>query len=94
MDIDKIKAVIVTNVYHITADKKIALHNHVHHDELFYCLKGEGIGILENEETELTAGDVFVIPGGAMHALRTNGHFVVSSFLVPVITEKNLKVGE
>jgi mannose-6-phosphate isomerase-like protein (cupin superfamily) len=87
MDIDKIKAGIVTNVYHITADKKIALHNHVRHDELFYCLKGDGFGVLNNEETEITEGDVIVVPSGVMHSLRTNGHLIVSSFLVPALTE-------
>ncbi len=88
LDIDKIKASIVTSVYHVTPDKKIALHNHLHHDELFYCLKGEGIGILENEETEISEGEVFVVPAGTMHTLRTNGHFWVSSFLIPAITDK------
>lgn len=88
MDLDKIKANIVTSVYHVTSDKKIALHNHLHHDELFYCLKGEGFGILENEETEISEGDVFVVPNGVMHALRTNGNFWVSSFLIPTLTEK------
>ncbi len=88
MDIDKIKANIVTSVYHITHDKKISLHNHIHHNELFYCLKGEGFGILEDEETEISEGDVFVVPNGVMHALRTKGQLWVSSFLIPASNNK------
>ena len=88
MDLDKIKANIVTSVYHITPDKKIALHNHMHHNELFYCLKGEGIGLLENEETEISEGDIFVVPNGVMHSLRTSGFLLVSSFLIPARIDK------
>ncbi len=52
MDIDQIKKSIVTNVYFIPAGKKVALHKHVNHDEIFYCIKGHGFGLLENGEIE------------------------------------------
>ena len=88
MDLQEIKSNIVTNVYHIQSDKKIALHKHTNHNELFYCMKGEGFGVLENEEINLTVGSVFSVPAGVMHALRTNSDLWVSSFLVPVIVEE------
>jgi quercetin dioxygenase-like cupin family protein len=88
MDTEAIKAKIVTNVYHIKSDKKVALHKHINHNELFYCMKGEGFGILENEELELTEGKVFIVPAGVMHALRTDTHLWVSSFLIPVLSEE------
>jgi oxalate decarboxylase/phosphoglucose isomerase-like protein (cupin superfamily) len=55
MDIEAIKQAIVVNVYHISASEKIPLHKHPKNDEVFYCLKGSGHGILEDGEEELTA---------------------------------------
>ena len=85
MDLEAIKNKIVTNVYHLKSDKKVALHNHVNHNELFYCLKGEGFGVLENEEIRLTEGKVFIVQAGTMHALRTDSNLLVASFLMPVV---------
>jgi quercetin dioxygenase-like cupin family protein len=87
MDLEKVKSKIITNVYHIKSDKKVALHSHKNHNELFYCMKGEGFGVLENEEIELTNGKVFIVPSGTMHALRTNSNLWVSSFLIPDLSE-------
>lgn len=85
MDLEEIKSAIKTNVYHITADKKVALHQHPKHDELFYCIKGTGYGVLEKNEVELKVGDVFNVPAGTLHALRTDENLWVGSFLIPVI---------
>lgn len=88
MDLEAIKTNIVTNVYHIKSDKKVALHKHVNHNELFYCIKGEGFGVLENEVIELSEGRVFIVPANSMHALRTETDLWVSSFLIPVLIEE------
>jgi quercetin dioxygenase-like cupin family protein len=85
MDLQSIKSNIVTNVYHISSDKVVALHSHARHDELFYCLQGEGFGVLENSEIKLAHGKVFTVPAGTMHALRTDSNLLVSSFLIPVL---------
>lgn len=87
MDLEAIKTSIVTNVYHIKSDKKVELHKHKNHNELFYCIKGEGFGVLENEEIKLEAGNVFVVPSGTLHTLRTDNNLWVSSFLIPVLSE-------
>ena len=87
MDLEAIKTNIVTNVYHIKSDKKVALHKHMNHNELFYCIKGDGFGVLENEEIKLTEGKVFVVPSGTMHALRTESNLWVTSFLIPVLSQ-------
>lgn len=87
MNLENIKESIVTNVYHIPAGKKVALHKHPKHDEVFYCIKGEGFGVLENGEVELTVGKAFIVPAGEMHALRSDSNLYVSSFLIPVIDE-------
>jgi quercetin dioxygenase-like cupin family protein len=85
MDLQNIKESIVTNVYHIDAQKKVSLHKHPKHDEIFYCIKGEGFGVLENREIELSVGKEFIVAAGEMHALRTDNDLYVASFLVPVV---------
>lgn len=85
MDLEHIKKSIVTNVYHIAAGKKVALHKHDKHDEIFYCIKGQGFGVLENSEVELAVGKEFIVKAGVMHALRTEEDLYVTSFLIPLI---------
>ena len=85
MDLNSIKEVIVTKVYHITAETKVPLHKHEKQDEIFYCIKGSGFGVLENSEVELHVRQAFIVPAGTMHSLRSEGDLYVSSFLVPVV---------
>lgn len=85
MDLENIKASVVTNVYHINAEKNVPLHKHPKSDEIFYCIKGEGFGVLEDGEVQLTVGKAFIVPAGVMHALRTDSNLYVTSFLIPVV---------
>lgn len=88
MDLNSIKEAIVTNVYHVPSDKKVPLHKHDDKDEIFYCIKGSGFGVLENGEQELSVGQAFIVPAGTMHTLRSDKEIYVSSFLIPVV-DKN-----
>lgn len=87
MNTEEVKKQIVTNVYHIPAGKKVALHKHDAHDEVFYCIKGEGFGLFGDSEVELSAGKAFIVPAGKMHALRSDSDLYVSSFLIPVVKD-------
>lgn len=69
MDLNSIKDSIVKNVYHVPSDKNVPLHDHKNHDEVFYCIKGTGFGILEDQEIELNVGDVFIAPAKQKHSL-------------------------
>ncbi len=84
MELEKIKEAIVTHVYHIPSEKKVPLHRHQDQDEIFYCIKGEGFGVLEDDEIELNVGKVFIAPAGVMHSLRSDSEIYVTAFLVPV----------
>jgi AraC family transcriptional activator of pobA len=88
MDLNAIKESIITKVYHLTSKTKVPLHEHAEQDEIFYCIKGSGFGVLEEEETELNVGKVFIVPAGTRHSLRSNGDLYVSSFLVPVVDRR------
>ena len=88
MDLNSIKKSIVTNVYHIPSDKKVPLHKHANHDEIFYCIKGSGFGVTEDGEVKLNVGETFIAPAGTMHSLRSDGDLYVSAFLVPVVDDR------
>ena len=85
MDIEELKGQIVTNVYHITADRKVPLHKHSNQDEVFYCIKGSGYGVLEDSEIEMSRGKAFIVPAGILHSMRTDNEIYVASFLIPAV---------
>ncbi len=85
MDKELINSKIRTNVYHIISEKIVALHKHQNYDEIFYCIKGNGFGVLENEEKEMNVGDHFIVKENTMHALRSDSEMWVASILIPVI---------
>ena len=85
VDLNLLKESIVTKVHHLTSDNKVPLHKHEKQDEIFYCIKGSGFGVLEDEEVELTVGESFIVPAGTMHSLRSDTEIYVCAFLVPVL---------
>jgi quercetin dioxygenase-like cupin family protein len=87
MKTEQVKGSIVTNVYHISSDENIPLHGHLTQDEVFYCIKGSGFGVLESGEEELSVGKAFIVKSGIKHSLRTDSDLFVCSFLIPVITD-------
>jgi AraC family transcriptional regulator, transcriptional activator of pobA len=88
MELKIIKESIETKVYHITPELKVPLHEHKSKDEIFYCIKGSGFGVLADGEVELTVGKAFIVPAGIMHSLRCEENLYVTSFLVPVVDER------
>ncbi len=85
MDLQSFKENIVVKVYRIDSNKKVPLHRHPKHDEVFYCVKGSGNGVLEGSKVELTVGKAFIVPAGTMHSMESDSDIYVSSFLIPVI---------
>lgn len=84
MDIEDFKKKIAVNVYFINSDKKVPLHKHSEHDEVFYCVKGSGYGVFEDEEVPLEVGKAFIVPADKMHSLRSDDELYISSFLIPL----------
>ncbi len=87
MNLEEYKSKIVTNVYRISTESNVKFHKHPKHDEIFYCVKGSGFGVLENEVTELSVGKEFIVPAGRMHSLKTDDNLYVASFLLPLLEE-------
>jgi len=85
MDLQLFKDQIVVKVYHIDSNKKVPLHRHPKHDEVFYCVKGKGFGVLEDGKIELEVGKAFIVPAGTMHSMESDSDIYVGSFLIPVI---------
>ncbi len=89
MDVNSIKESIVKNVYHIPSDKKVPLHKHDKQDEIFYCIKGSGFGVLEDKEVELIVGMSFIVPAGILHSVRSDEEIYVVAILVPVVDDRS-----
>ena len=87
MDVKATKESCKLRVYHLTADDTVPMHPHKKFDEIFYCIKGSGFGVLEDREIELNVGDTFVAPAGVLHSMRTDGELYVTALLVPVVNE-------
>ena len=85
MDLQLFKDNIVVKVYHIDSNKKVPLHKHPKHDEVFYCVKGDGFGVLEGSKVELTVGKAFIVPAGTLHSMESDSDIYVSSFLIPAV---------
>lgn len=83
MELEKIAEALETHVYHIPAEKKVPLHMHEGQDEIFYCIKGTGFGVLEDSEIELSAGKVFIAPAGVRHSVRSDSEIYLTALLVP-----------
>lgn len=84
MNLDLIREAIETKVYHVSSDTKVPLHEHAAQDEVFYCIKGSGFGVLEDREVEMNVGDTFVAPAGTLHSMRSDGDIYVTATLIPV----------
>jgi mannose-6-phosphate isomerase-like protein (cupin superfamily) len=89
MDLDFIKEAIVKNVYHIPSDKKVPLHKHEDKDEVFYCIKGSGFGVLEDSEVEMNVGTSFTVSAGTMHSVRSDEEVYVVAILIPVVGDRS-----
>jgi len=78
-----IKEAIETNVYHIPSDLKVPMHEHEGQDEIFYCIKGSGFGVLEDREIELNVGEAFIAHAGSAHSIRSDDELVVVASMIP-----------
>ncbi|MCS5421126.1 MULTISPECIES: helix-turn-helix domain-containing protein [Psychrilyobacter] len=88
MELNSLRESIEENVYHISSEAVVPLHKHEDLDEIFYCIKGSGFGVLENGEVKLNVGDTFIAPAGIMHSLRSDGDLYVAAFLIRVVDER------
>lgn len=85
MDLETFKNRIITNVYYMDAKREVPMHNHPKYDELFYCIKGEGLGVLEDKEIQLEPCRTFIVPAGIMHTIKTRSNMFVCSFQIPPV---------
>ncbi len=83
-ELQAIKEAIHTDVYHIPTGEAIALHSHISHDEMFYCIKGIGKGLLEGKDIGLYAGDTFVAPAGKLHGLVSKHDLHIVVVQIPI----------
>lgn len=70
--------------YMVPTTFKVPLHEHATQDEVFYCIQGNGIGIVDDKRIEFSPGDVFVAPAGSIHAVESDETLFLLAFLIPV----------
>lgn len=58
---------------------KTNAHSHDINEEIFYCVSGSGIMIVDGEEQNYTAGAVVYVPPGAVHQVVNTGDVPLKS---------------
>jgi len=51
----------------------VPAHHHVEHDEMVMVLEGKGTFTIEGQTREVAAGDILIIPRGAVHSYMHQG---------------------
>ena len=60
----------LTKTIHLNAGKNISYQLHHHRSEVWICVEGEGVFVLDGERKEVKCGDVMNIPVGHLHAIK------------------------
>ena len=60
----------LTKTIHLNAGKNISYQLHHHRSEVWTCVEGEGIFVLDGERKEVNRGDVMNIPVEHFHAIK------------------------
>lgn len=60
----------LTKLVHLTAGKNISYQLHHHRREIWTCIAGEGIFVLDGECRDVKSGDVLIILHGQCHAIK------------------------
>ncbi len=61
------------------------LHTHAGQDKLYYVVEGQGIVLVGEEETSISAGDLVLARADELHALRNSGseRLIVMAIMAP-----------
>ena len=79
----------LTKTIHLNAGKHISYQLHRHRSEMWTCVDGEGIFVLDGECRHVKRGDVMNIPLGHHHAIKaiTDLTFIEVQIGNPLIEE-------
>jgi len=84
VDFKALKEGLETRTYMVPPTMEVPMHEHATQDEIFYCVKGTGIGIVDDKEFKFAPGDIFVAPAGSMHSIESDEVLFLMAFLIPV----------
>lgn len=84
VDFKSLKEGLESKTYLIPPTVKVPFHEHATQDEIFYCVKGSGIGIVDDKEFEFSPSDIFIAPAGSIHSIKSDETLYVMAFLIPV----------
>jgi len=84
VDFEKIRENLEIKTYLIPEHVDVPYHEHPSSDEIFYCIKGSGIGIVDDNKFDFNPGDTFIAPAGSIHSIESYETQLVLAFLIPV----------
>lgn len=84
VDFKAIKERFELKTYFIPPSFQVPLHEHGAQDEIFYCIKGKGVGIVDDSRIPFSPGDVFIAPAGSLHSIESDEPLYILAFLFPV----------
>jgi len=84
VDFKTMKEGLEVKTYMVPPTFEVPLHEHATQDEIFYCVKGHGIGIVDDKRIEFSPGDIFVAPAGSIHSVESDETLFLMAFLMPV----------
>jgi mannose-6-phosphate isomerase-like protein (cupin superfamily) len=72
------------------------LHRHLKSDEIYHITGGQGIMVLEDERTDVFAGDTIFIPAGTHHKIRNPGDvpLKILCFCCPAYSHEDTELTE
>lgn len=77
----------------VEPDNKTNAHSHETNEEIFYCVSGSGIMIVDGEEKEYRQGNLVYVPPGSVHQVVNTGKVPLKSVcsVSPPFQEKQFR---
>lgn len=84
IDLKSVKEGIESNMYCILSEMKVPLHEHATYDEIFYCIKGSGVIVVDDKELDISTGKSVIAPAGSIHTVRSDNNLILAAIMIPV----------
>ena len=69
-------------IEYLKVDSRVPAHIHTEMEEIIFIVKGEGLALVDGEETPVTAGDMILVTPSTAHGLTNTGETELEFFVV------------
>lgn len=84
IDLQAFSQSVDTTVHHLPSGQSVAMHQHISHDQMFYCVSGMGTGLVGDKKISLYTGDTFMAQAGQLHGLISKQDLCVVVVQIPI----------